>query len=391
MANKPNIDEDVFAVDMEQQQAVNQETASKKKRKEDERFYKPRLVKKGAIYVGSYQTMLRPLPQKGWIQDKSLPFSQEQHMHYIKEKASGLFLYIKCRRTLGPKEKCPICDANWAMWKKAKAANDKAMEDIAKDRIAKVTAICNVLICADLNNPELNGEVKLWEHTAPINAKLLAPLRAGDTSNDAGEQEKKGFKKKEVQEKTEYFIPYHPTKGRNRIIIIEPPPENQSIVSYNQSYWDDKGSILGWYPKGGDPENSEIITPASTEEIMAVLERAWSLKEFTEDVPSIEEMVMKLNEYNEKAIEAGVQPIVDNKTYVSGSRPPLTPQRPDRGIESDFFATAESTGSAPAQASQAAPAKAAPAKAERTQPAHVETAERTPSEQPASEDDDLPF
>jgi len=340
MTNKPTgINEDVFAVDMEQQQAVNQENI-KKKRNEDTRFYRPRLLKKGDNYIGSYQTMIRPLPQKGWIQDKSLPFSQEQHMHYIKEKDTGLFLYIKCRKTLGPNEKCPICDANWAVWRKAKDSKDKSMEEIAKDRIAKKTAICNILICADLNNPDLNGEVKLWEHTLPINAKLLAPLRAGDTSNDAGEPEIKGFKKKETQEKVEFFIPFHPTQGRNRILIIEPPSDNHKIVSYNQSYWDEENSVLGWYPKNGDAQTDEMIVPATTDEIMAVLEKAMPLKEFIDDVPSVEEMILKLNEYNEKAISIGACPLLNDKS--SGTRPALTP-RPSEGNSKDFYSTNEST------------------------------------------------
>ena len=384
MTNKPTgINEDVFAIDMEQQQAVNKEMASKKKRKEDPRFYKPRLSKKGDYYIGSYQTMIRLLPQKGWIQDKSLPFSQEQHMHYIKEEKSGLFLYIKCRKTLGPNEKCPICDANWAVWRKAKDSNDKVMLEIAKDRIAKKTAIGNVLICADLNNPDLNGEVRLWEHTLPINAKLLAPLRAGDTSNDAGEPEKKGFKKKEVQEKVEFFIPFHPTQGRNRILIIEAPSDNPIMVSYNQSYWDEENSVLGWYPKGGNPENDEMIVPATTEEIMAVLEKTMSLKEFTDDVPSVEEMILKLNEYNEKAIEAGARPIVDDKS--SGTRPALTP-RPDEGNAKKFYATDDSTGDDPGDAPPLNQSiKEEPEKTDKSKVADAAPAATN------DDDDDLPF
>lgn len=332
------IDEDVFAVDMEEQQKVNKEVSQKKKsRKDDPRYYRPRLVKEGKNYVGSYQSMIRLIPQLGWVQDKSLPYSVEQYMHYIQEKQHGLFLYIKCRKTLGPNEKCPVCDANWAIWRKATEAKDEAMVKVAKARIAKGTAIGNILIVADLNNPELNGEVKLWEHTIPINAKLLAPLRAGDTSNDAGEPTKKtGFKKEKKEEKLDFFMPYHPTQGRNRIVIIEPPEDNPTIVSYNESFWDEESSTIGWYDKGADPDKDEMIVPATTDEIMAVLEKAESLKQFIDDVPTLEEMTLQLSEYNEKVAEAGGSPLVDPSKGGASARPALTP-RP--GDSNEFYET----------------------------------------------------
>ena len=335
--------DDFLPVDMQQQQEANKDVTRKKtSRKNDPKYYRPRLLKKEvgegkkAIYDGDYQSIIRLLPQKGWVQDPSIPFSVIQHMHYIQEKKQGgVFLYIKCRKTLGPNKKCPICDANWAVWRKATEMKDEVTLKIAKSRIAKATAICNVLVVTDINNPDLNGEIKLWEHTIPVNEKLLAPLRAGKSSKEEPEQpQKRGFKKEPAEEKVDFFVPFHPIKGRDRFLIIEPQKDNPTIVSYNGSYWEDEPSVLGWYEKGTNPDTGKKIVPATREEIMAILERTYSLKEFIDDVPSVEKMLQQLAEYNQKAMDMGAQPLTETP---SGFRPPLTPPRQDSGANAAFF------------------------------------------------------
>ena len=89
------IDEDMFAVDMDEQRLVNRgpSTDKKQKRKDDPRYWKPRLQRNDEKdYIGSYQAIVRPFPQLGWLQDTSLPFSVEQYMHYVKDKVHGIWL-----------------------------------------------------------------------------------------------------------------------------------------------------------------------------------------------------------------------------------------------------------------------------------------------------------
>jgi len=341
---KTGIDEDVFAVDMEEQKTVNKESEKKQKRSEDPRYWKPRLKKdKAGHYHGSYQAVVRPLPQLGWIEDTQLPFSVEQRMHYIKELKYGLWLYIKCRKTLGRTEVCPVCDANWAVYNAAKERKDEATLAVSKKRIAVESFIGNVLVVADLNHPDLNGEVKLWEHTPKINKALLAPLR-GTEEDDGKADDKKGPSLKKAQEtaETESFMPYHPTKGRNRNVIIEPPDDNPSMVSYNQSYWDDEASVIGWYKQDADLEKDPMITPTSTDEIISVLEKAHSLKEFIDDVPSAEDMIKQLQEFNDKLRAAGGQPMVEGAAYTPGAEKLVISPKPKEGDPKDFYKTQKS-------------------------------------------------
>ena len=211
-----------ISVEAAVQVAESQQTNNKNSRKTDDRFWKPNIKNEKK----EYQAKIRLLPRgiEG-VKNKLHP-TIEQHVHYIKEPQHGLYLTVKCRKSLGKHENCPICEANWAMFN----TKVEPLVKKAKSRRNMISHIGNILIREDLNHPEFNGTVKLWDHTNNINRMLLAPLNNQEDESGGG-----GFKKKQ-----EKFNPYSPMNGRDFITIVTENPEN-GFPNYNGSFWDEDG------------------------------------------------------------------------------------------------------------------------------------------------------
>lgn len=243
------------------------------KKEKDSRLFTPNINNPDK----EYQAKIRQLPQGLDGLKNKLPVSVEQHTHFIKEPEHKLYLTVKCRKTLGPKEYCPICDANWKVYNAAKDVNDKPMMDKAKSRMAKVSHIGNFLVRDDINTPENNGRVMLWRHTSRMQKTLLEP-----TLTESSGEEKRGFKKAK-----ERFVPYSPVNGKDFFVIVTENPENQ-FPSYDGSYWDEEG----------------LSNLADNEgEMMGHLEQCHDLREFVDDVESSDELARKYAEFNAKLEE----------------------------------------------------------------------------------------
>lgn len=238
-------------------------------KEKDTRFFSPNIKNSEK----EYQARIRQMPQGLDGLKNKLPVSVEQHTHFIKEPEHGLYLTVKCRKTLGPKEHCPICEANWAMYN----TGQKELKNKAMDRKNQVNHIGNFLIREDITNPANTDLVKLWRHTNRMHKTLLEP-----TLSESSEGEKKGFRKKK-----ERFVPYSPVNGRDFYVIVTENPEN-GFPSYDGSYWDEEGL-------------SNLAV--SEDEMMAYLEQCHDLREFIDDVKSAEEINRLYMEFNQKLEE----------------------------------------------------------------------------------------
>ena len=264
-------------------------------REKDTRFFSPNIKNADK----EYQARVRQMPQGLDGLKNKLPVSVEQHTHFIKEPESGLYLTVKCRKTLGHKEHCPICEANWAMYN----TGQKELKNKAMDRKNQVNHIGNFLIREDITDPSNTGMVKLWRHTNRMHKTLLEP-----TLSESGESDKKGFRKKK-----ERFVPYSPVNGRDFYVIVTENPEN-GFPSYDGSYWDEDG----------------LSNLAPTEdEMMAYLEQCHDLREFIDDVKSAEEINRLYMEFNQKLEEKMGARAAGNMTgtqyFVGGNNPASNP------------------------------------------------------------------
>jgi len=300
----------------EQEREINKEPEQKegKKSSKDPRFWKPTIKNEKRLY----EARIRMLPQKGWLQDKTLPWAIGQYMHYIKEPDHNLFLYTKCRKTLGLNEDCPICKHNWAIYNAAKKRGDKAEMDKMTSRQNRLSFIGNILVLEDLTTPTFNKEVKLWEHTKKMNGRLMSPLKE-ETKEEAAQPSLRKAKKKEL------FVPYHPTQGRNFDVIVTPDAES-GLANYDQSDWDEDG-----------------LSPIGTtsEEVLSLLERTYPLDEFIKDVPSAEELVQKYQEFNEKLLAMQVN-VPSGSTSIS-MHVPESKSNVTAGDSGKYFAPDTST------------------------------------------------
>ena len=297
-----------ISVETAAQAAETNNSSNGSSRKTDDRFWKPNIKNERK----EYQAKIRLLPRGLEGVTNGLHPTIEQHVHYIREPNHGLYLTVKCRKALGKHEHCPICDANWAMYN----TKVESLVKKAKSRMGRVSHIGNILIREDLNHPEFNGQVKLWDHTNNINKMLLAPLRNEEEASGGG------FKKKQ-----EKFNPYSPINGRDFITIVSENPDN-GFPNYNGSFWDEAGLT--------------DIAPTK-DEIMATLDQCYDLNEFINDIPTVEELTNRYNEFSAKLAEKEnsntERDAVTTSTsvYMGGNNPAASQANVSQGNSESYF------------------------------------------------------
>lgn len=244
------------------------------KRSEDPRFWKPSVENAAR----EYKALVRVLPRSA---DGRNGYCIRQDVHYIKETIGGkdVYLTVKCRKTLGEGEFCPICDANRKMYK----TGQKHMQDKAKSRSSNTTYIGNFLILRDIARPEFDGKVKLWEHRKYMNDMIMAPITTGVELVKA-----QSF---DAKPELSNFTPYNPITGHNLVVHMNVNQKN-NIPSYENSYWETNASQF--------TDNDETY--------QYVMSNLIDLSEFMEDVPSEEEIAKKFADFNERLAAAGSDP-----------------------------------------------------------------------------------
>lgn len=235
----------------------------------DPRFWKP-TIKNAAK---EYQALVRMLPRGlDGLKNKLNP-SVKILTHRLKDERAKVFINVKCRKTLGEDQYCPICDAGWAIFNEGKAQNNKELKDQGKDVLAKESHIMNILVRNDIQHPELNGQVKLWEHTGKMNKTLFEPTK----------EEKRDPSKPAPLKKKQIFYPYSPKAGRDFLVMVTEDPEKK-MASYDSSEWDTDGF-------------SDLA--GTDAEIMAILDKCHDLSEFL-TIPTAEEAAQKYAEFRAK-------------------------------------------------------------------------------------------
>lgn len=117
----------------------------------DDRIFKPQFKEDG-----TFQAVIRFLPSK----DTVVPFI-DQYTHSF--KGPGGWLIDNCPTTL--KKKCPVCDANSAIWDE--------YPDVVRIRKRKLNYYSNILVINDIQTPANNGKVFLWRYGKKIHDKIM--------------------------------------------------------------------------------------------------------------------------------------------------------------------------------------------------------------------------
>jgi hypothetical protein len=132
-------------------QKIKEQENSKGGDFKDERFFKPQFKEDG-----TFQAVIRFLPSK----DTDIPFI-ELYTHGF--KGPGGWYVDNCPTTL--KRKCPVCDANSAIW--------DDYPDTVRLRKRKLSYYSNILVVNDIQTPANNGKVFLWRYGKKVHDKIM--------------------------------------------------------------------------------------------------------------------------------------------------------------------------------------------------------------------------
>lgn len=310
---------DKYAIPADQAQIIiSQVNAPREGKKDynDPRFWKPSIRDSKDARdqrPDEYQALVRILP-RGF--DTSKPFAIQQMEHFFKEE--GIWFSKKCRRTLGDKEICPVCEANWKVWNLSKDTRDDNLKNKAKARFPKESYICNVYIIKDIVHPENDGKVMLWKLTKNMYDIITSAMKPPQQKkSDAFGEESKQSAQLGV------FIPYDVINGKNLVVHLTRDPKT-TIPSYNSSYWH-------------KPEIGPVPLAKTEEEIDNILKDCNDLMEFISDVPTVDFLVKELVSFQTKITN-------QSSNNVEGYNPIFQPAgaapvsvKPPQGNSQDLF------------------------------------------------------
>lgn len=303
----------------------NPEEVKYTKKEADKRFFRPGVKdtrKHDDTRPDEYQVLIRILPRG---RDYSKPYSNDVYEHFF--KANGKTFYSMCRKTLGLKEECPVCDNKWELWNVGKAQNNEVLKKSAMDRKEKLKRICNIYIVKDLVNPDNNGKVMLWKMPNTIANMITEAIdksKRPKTENAFDDEGTQGYPE---------FYPQDPVNGRHLALVIRRDPKN-NVTSYEASKW-------------YKPENP-LPVAKTEEEILTILDKCNDLTEFSAEVPSVEALNAKLAAFNSSSAESAamssefgsvsdVQRLGDNPFGNTNTAPVSKAELSPTKVDPDYF------------------------------------------------------
>lgn len=357
---------DRFKMSEEQKRAQTQSN----KKEFDNRFWKPAIrtpnMGTNSQLPVEYVALIRILPRG---LDFSKSFAVMTLDHFFRQ--NNQFFSAVCRKTLGPKEFCPICEYAWGLFNKGKTGGDEVLKKMGKDRLPTTHYTCNVLILKDKVKSENDGKVKIWKMTEPMYKIIEAASMEKPVSDPKEEDDDLASSGEEKP--LEPFHPYDPVEGRHLVMKLMPHPKTK-FPSYEGSKW--------YKPELG------LIPIANTEkEIEDILSQCNDLSEFTANIKSVEALQADLLEFEARVnnnfnANQQQQPVIAPPASVDAM---ATIAKPVVGNPSDFWGNLPSENVVVPSATAQAP-KMEPVVSQNTTPP---TQTSTPSM--PDDDDDLPF
>ena len=224
-----------------------------------------------------YNALVRQLPRNlAALQQKIYP-SVKVCTHFLKDPDTGVKRTVLCRESI-PGEKCPICKKIGGIYKKMLKDNGgteaakKLTVDYCRNLWASEHWYSNALIRQDAQNPDLNGKVKIWEHTYFVEKMLDAPCRVNPNAPMQPQvQQNDVFAKQRAntQKKLEFFIPYDPRHGRD---------------FYLMPFWNDETKRVDYSACSFD-EHESPLAPTDQEMLAILTEQCHDLNQLYADMP----------------------------------------------------------------------------------------------------------
>ena len=293
----------------------------------DPRLWKPRVSAKSP----NYDAIVRLLPQgiEG-LKNQTYPGVKVVYHHL---RSGNMHREVKCCKSIPGQTRCPICDALWNRY-------DEFVKLYGKDdpRTKAVTSMgarpewfTNVLVREDDNNPNNNGQVKVWRHTDAIDRDLRAPFDDSANTESKGNDQtaRPGSLRDRKNKEKRHFFPHSPTDGVDYEVTVTWDPAKK-MTSYDGSCYASESTPLA----------------DTKQEMVDILNKCYDLTEFLKDVPTPDEAAKIyadfMNDVAKRSAEnanKGFAPEA-NPNFVQGEQP-----RTNNVNAADFF------GAAPASAS----------------------------------------
>lgn len=143
----------------------------------DERIWKPTQDK-----AGNFQGVIRFLPAAKGSNNEIV----KRYNHgFEKVKGGGKWFIENCPTSIG--EKCPVCEANNALWETGDPANREIVSGKAGNgRKRKTSYYANILVIKDPSNPENEGKTFMYRFGVKIFEKISAAAESNEALGESG-------------------------------------------------------------------------------------------------------------------------------------------------------------------------------------------------------------
>lgn len=296
----------------------------------DPRLWKPRVSAKSP----TYDAVVRLLPQgiEG-LKNKTYPGVKVMYHHL---RSGQMHREVKCCKSIPGQTHCPICDALWNRYDEFVKlyGKDDARTKAVSSMGSRAEWFTNVLVREDDNDPNNNGQVKVWRHTDAIDRELRAPFDDSANTESKGNDQtaRPGSLRDRKNKEKRRFFPHSPTTGVDYEVTVSWDPAKK-MTSYDGSCYASESTPLA----------------DTKEEMLDILNKCHDLTEFLKDVPTEEEASKIYVEFMNDAAKRSENAAFNKAGFAPEANPNYAPAEQPRTTSvnaTEFFGKA-----APAAAS----------------------------------------
>lgn len=300
------------------------------------------------------------------------------NFHKMQITKNGPILRAKCLkkdrhdRTKGV---CPYCDWAWDRFYKIKDKKPEllnALQNIGQDfetarRMSKTNFaferwFANVLIRDDKIKPELNGMVKIWEHSEAVHDLFVEARNPGFLDKKRQEKAalaaKKGYASANTIQKSNgvadlkqqaqavAFVPEHPQWGHDFAVIAEysdkiPEGSSKPLPSYDSSFFQKEATPIAYNPDGSMNVDLMLATLAQRVDLNAFAREG--LETFEEAKKHLSDWLVGCASSGEgDNIGSMNKPVESATNYYNNvvkTAPPATPKFVANQVDANTFAS----------------------------------------------------
>ena len=272
----------------------------------DPRIWRPRVTKDNP----DYQAVVRALPKGRDLE--AYPYVCVQ-IHRFHDPRSGLKRIFKCCKNIPGVRNCPYCEDVWGRRNAVKDRPGVTKDDLTVyyEQLPEEVWYGNFLIRQDSNHPELNGQVKVWPHSAYQHKAFQDPV---DALVNKQNQAITGVQSNGINVDTgDEFVPYDPMYGKDYYIVGKYDTEK----SYGNKKKKGAPTYVGskFLPNQSplmtkvdvDPTTGQQVAMFDEAATYAILDQCHDLSFVLADIPTPQQAIQDLEKFWQEANQIAEQ------------------------------------------------------------------------------------